>query len=359
MARIPLSQAQTHPHPWTLLPTANVATIPTWGGRRRWLAAVQTALDQPTGQQSLTRHHVAPATAMAIATLDAQAADHRTGRSVATAHATLARALRVCSRTIQRGRQVLIDLGLATVVAAGRYLTTAERQQAAAAGRHQIRAASTRVLTLPHHLAHVHLPRRGSSTPHTSRQCMDTNRALTRAKAATKRTIRPIWLQRLAARLAARLPWLATGHIGRLCDALDALPISPDWTATDIIDTLDARNRSLGLLALPPSSQHHPAALLAHQLADALAHDINAHANRLTRHAQHQQQIATRAQQIAQTRADAQAHAAYMADAAARGRIRAQREQLRARLREVRLQRRGHNGNVASKQVSDQAHMIG
>ncbi len=317
-----------------------MATIPTWGGRRRWLAAVRVALAQPDGQQLLARHHVAPATVVAIATLDAQVADHRTGRSVATAHATVARALGVCSRTVQRARQVLLDAGLAAVVATGRYLTAAERHQAAAAGRHQIRAASTRVLTLPRHLAHVHLPRRGSRTPHTSRQCMGTNRALTRAKAATKQLTRPIWVQRLAGRLAARLPWLATTHIGRLCDALDALPITPDWTVTDIIDTLDARNRHLGLVSLPPPSQHHPTALLAHQLTDALNHHINAHQDRLIRQTQHQQQLAARARQVAQSHADARAHAAYMADTAARDRVRAQREQLRARLHEIRLQRR-------------------
>ncbi len=317
-----------------------MATIPTWGGRRRWLAAVRVALAQPDGQQLLARHHVAPATVVAIATLDAQVADHRTGRSVATAHATVARALGVCSRTVQRARQVLLDAGLAAVVATGRYLTAAERHQAAAAGRHQIRAASTRVLTLPRYLAHVHLPRRGSRTPHPSRQCMGTNRALTRAKAATKHLTRPIWVQRLAGRLAARLPWLATTHIGRLCDALDALPITPDWTVTDIIDTLDARNRHLGLVSLPPPSQHHPTALLAHQLTDALNHHINAHQDRLIRQTQHQQQLAARARQVAQSHADARAHAAYMADTAARDRVRAQREQLRARLHEIRLQRR-------------------
>ncbi|MDN6566034.1 MAG: hypothetical protein L0K65_03145 [Actinomyces sp.] len=310
-----------------------MATIPTWGGRRRWLAAVCVALDQPDGQQLLARHHVALDTVVAIATADAQVADHRTGRSVATAHATVARALGVCSRTVQRGRQVLLDAGLAAVVAAGRYLTTSERQQAVAAGRHQIRAASTRVLTLPRRLAHVHLPRRGSRTPHTSRQCMGTKRALTRAKAATKRTIRPIWLQRLAARLAARLPWLATGHIGRLCDSLGGLPISPDWTATDIIDTLDARNRSLGLLALPPTSQHHPAALLAHQLTDALTHDINAHQDRITIQAQHQQRVASQQAARVQLRADQDRHLEYLADHTARSRVTAALTAVRVHLR--------------------------
>ena len=333
MAPIPLSQAQTHPHPWTLPPRANMATIPTWGGRRRWLTAVRVALDQPDGRQSLTRHHVAPATALAIATLDAQAADHRTGRSVATAHATVARVLGICSRTVQRARQVLIDLGLAATVATGRYLTAAERHQAAAAGRHQIRAASTRVLTLPRHLAHVHLPRRGSRTPHTSRQCVGTNRALTRAKAATKQLTRPIWIQRLAGRLAARLPWLARGHIGTLCDTLDALPISPDWTATDIIDTLDARNRHLGLVSLPPPSQHHPTALLAHQLTDALDHHINAHQDRLIRQTQHQQRIAAQQTARAQQRADQARHLEYLADQTARSRVAAALARVRVHLR--------------------------
>lgn len=348
MARIPLSQEHTHPHPWTLPPRANMATIPTWGGRRRWLAAVRVALDQPDGQQLLARHHVAPATVVAIATLDAQAADHRTGRSVATAHATVARVLGICSRTVQRARQVLLDAGLAVVVATGRYLTAAERHQAAAAGRHQIRAASTRVLTLPRHLAHVHLPRRGSKTPKNSRQCMDTKRALTRATAPTRPLPRPIWIQRLAARLATRLPWLATNHIGRLCDTLDTLPITPDWTATDIIDTLDARNRHLGLLSLPPPSQHHPTALLAHQLTDALNHNINAHQDRLTRQNQHQQRIASQQAARVQQRADQDRHLEYLADQPARSRVTAALAAVRVHLRAQTAKTRSRTHSPAS-----------
>lgn len=142
-----------------------------------------------------------------------------------------------------------------------------------------------------------------------------------------------MWLQRLAGRLAARLPWLATGHIGRLCDALSALPISPDWTATDIIDTLDARNRSLGLLALPPTSQHHPAALLAHQLTDALTHDINAHQDRITIQAQHQQRVASQQAARVQLRADQDRHLEYLADHTARSRVTAALTAVRVHLR--------------------------
>ena len=78
-------------------------------------------------------------------------------------------------------------------------------------------------------------------------------------------------VQRLAGRLAQRLPWLARGHIGALCHTLSTLGLDDTgWTAQDVLDLLDRRNAEHGLYSVPSSSQRDPLALLAHQLRAAL-----------------------------------------------------------------------------------------
>ena len=315
MAPTALSQAQTHPHAWTLPLTADLGTIPVWGGRRRWLAAVRITLDSRAGRRAAARHHVAADTAMAVARADAQVADHRTGRSVTTSHQTVARRIGSCSKTVQRARELLAALGLAVVVATGRYLTREERRTAwEATGRRILRVASTRVLTLAQHLVeHVHLPRRGPRTPPGSRHLVVTKRARARAGAAIRTRSRPLWLQLLAATLVGRLGHLAragTTHIGHLCDALVTAGVTPEWaglspdvdqmpapdrrtavraTADRIIDALDQRNKAAGLLSLPADSQHHPIDFLAHQIRHLIAAGVDPGAVRAARdHANHE-----------------------------------------------------------------------
>ena len=72
-------------------------------------------------------------------------------------------------------------------------------------------------------------------------------------------------MQRLAAGLAARLQWLARGHIGSLCRTLTVLGLDDTgWSAHDVIDMLDRRNVQLGLYSLTGGSQRDPLALFAH-----------------------------------------------------------------------------------------------
>lgn len=185
------------------------------------------ALATAEGQQIRRAHQVSAATVRAVARADA-AADYRSGRGVATAHATVARRIRRCPRSVAAARAVLAALGLSVIVAAGRYLTASERAAARAVhGRRQVRAASTRALTLPRRAWTIYnLPRRGKETPTKLRSRRVTKRAHTRARAARPRN-HPLWWQRLAAGLAQRLPWLARGHIGHLIDALARLPLTP------------------------------------------------------------------------------------------------------------------------------------
>lgn len=148
---------------------------------------------------------------VAVARADAAAADHATGRWVATANATVARITGLCERTVQYARATLVHLGLCRVVATGRYLTADERRTAARThGGRQMRAASTRVLTMSCAIVCA-LPRRGHH--YKKVKFLDghqrTRRRVRRPATPEKK---PLWLQKLAALLDQHLPWLVRNH---------------------------------------------------------------------------------------------------------------------------------------------------
>jgi hypothetical protein len=235
-------------------------------------------LDTPQGCAALKQARISSGLVLRVAGQDADHADHHTGRDVATAHETVAELLDVAKITVRRARSVLEALGFAVTVVAGRYLTTAERETAHAHhGGHQLRCASVRALTIPRGCTSYrreHLPRRGWSEPLASRtKCLPSG-AQARPGTSAMRKPRPprsLAVQRLAAKLVQRLPWLARGHIGALCDVLAAHGLDEDgWTAQDVIEHLDARNRGRGLYSIPGSRQRNPLGLFRSQLQDAL-----------------------------------------------------------------------------------------
>lgn len=274
---------------WILpAPEGAYRDLPTWGSRALWLAAVAACLDSDQGREALRMRHVSAEAVRAVARADAEVADGRTGRNVATAHKTTARATTKSVATVRRARDWLADVGLAVTIVAGRYLRGVERAEAALAhGGRQVRAASTRALTLPRELAHEayalvgrlrsrltrdHLPRRGQIDPSNS-----PTRRVTNARAARARGQRqgrgvasPLALpvQRLAAEVDRVLPALVRGqHIGALGRTLLASGIDATrWTGRGLVDALDAANREAGLYALPWDSQRSRLALFAHQL---------------------------------------------------------------------------------------------
>ncbi|MDU5867888.1 MAG: hypothetical protein E6Z41_05365 [Cutibacterium avidum] len=65
---------------WALPPSTSLGTLPTWGGRQRWLTAVAIALATAEGQQIRQAHQVSADTVRAVARADADAADYRSGR---------------------------------------------------------------------------------------------------------------------------------------------------------------------------------------------------------------------------------------------------------------------------------------
>lgn len=251
-----------------------------WSGAANWLSSLQAVLTTPAGEAVRRRWRVRPETLLDVAAEDARAADSRTGRHVTTAHETVAALLGCSVATVRRARQLMEALGHAQTVVCGRYLTAEERAVARAVhGGHQRRMASERALTVPRDQQNEHLPRRGevpacpqlrSGLPKRA-QAHPWDGSQKRRRTKTHQS-RPLTVQQLAADLARRLPWLARGHIGTLCDALVALGLDSDgWTARDVIDHLDADNVATGRYQLAPTTQRNPVGLFIVQVQRALA----------------------------------------------------------------------------------------
>lgn len=233
---------------------------------------------------------------MAVARADAAAADH----------ATVARLTGLCERTVQYARATLVHLGLCRVVATGRYLTADERRTAARThGGRQMRAASTRVLTMSCAIVCA-LPRRGHH--YRKVKFLDghqrTRRRVRRPATPEKK---PLWLQKLAA----------------------------------LLDAMNRRNRRLGLDVPCADDQHNPLGLFIHQARDTLTHD-NPHERRLAREHHRAQLIDDQLRRRAETATCAARLAAEHADPDYQTRRRERRETLRATLRAAQQHVRTH-----------------
>ncbi len=317
------------------------ATVPVWFGAAHWLDALSAAVRAPEGQELRAAAKVCVDTLLDVAAADARAADRRTGRGVTTAHDTVAADLGCSGKTVQRARTLVEALGYATTIVVGRYLTTEERAEANAHhGGDQRRMASERALLVPRSTSNVHLPRRGALTPTPPLRSELPKRANARSGAAsrppaTKKTRlrchpRPaIAVQRLAAGIAQRLPWLARGHIGSLCRTLTLLGLDDQgWSTQDVIDMLDRRNVQLGLYSLSGSAQRDPLALFAHQVRAALV-DID-EPPRLRR----ARDATARAADQAQARADREAENAHLAAELADPQVQSRIWETKRRMRE-------------------------
>lgn len=257
---------------WSLgAPEGAYGAVVAWTSGAAWFDALMDALASPAGEERRREAHVAAGTLLRVARADWLAADARTGRGVTTAHETVAIALGMSAKTVQRSRALMEALGFAVTIVEGRYLTTAEREAARAThGGHQVRAASLRALTMPKPPAveDVHLPRRGEVVGFSPVGEKSPTRASARTTAAPRpparrKRVRPktepaprsIALQRFAARLVdgerrdvaeRRMPWLLDGrsgrrqHIGALCDVLAGAGIDPTrWTPRELVEAID------------------------------------------------------------------------------------------------------------------------
>lgn len=276
-------------------PDITPATIPCWPNRHTHLAHLDAWAAWPGAAEQARAAATSVPTVVQVGRYDAETADSATGRNVTTSHATVARALGLSARTVRKARSVLVSIGLARVLAVGRHLRAHERVEATAThGGRQIKAASTRAMTIPAPNSPTtplwmkqmrgHLPRRGSvrSNP-PSRRITNARaqRARVRTAAAkTKNLAAPASMsaQRLAAQLVARLPHLCPRdrHIGALAHALDRANLT-QWRCTGLIAAIDARNQDLGLFALPWHRHRDPIRLFIHQAREATRDKVPPH----------------------------------------------------------------------------------
>ncbi|WP_162564415.1 MULTISPECIES: hypothetical protein [Microbacterium] len=282
---------------WTLpAPAGAYGALVAWPSAPAWFDAVMDVLRTPDGEAARRRAKVAPDTLLRVAYADRTAADQRTGRGVATAHETVAAQLGMSSKTVQRARQLLEAMGLAVTVAEGRYLTTTERRQARAKhGGDQVRAASTRALVMPAGyrppvdaadenlgaVENVYLPPSTgvNSSSHLSERsprrahARASKAAAPRRPAKTKSTAakglrepRSLEVQRLAAGLCRRMPWLDRHgrHVGGLCDLLERHDlVGRGWTVERLLHEVDRRAVKSKLRVAAIDDQRDPLAYFA------------------------------------------------------------------------------------------------
>lgn len=249
-----------------------------WSGRTNWLNQLEAALRSPTGEQTRrdATRVIKVETALDVAHADAAAADSRTGQHVATAHATVARLLGCSEKTVQTARLLIERLGFAVTVTPGRYLTSQERADAHVAhGGDQRRMASERALVTPLSSKNVHLPSGCSVSTPVQLRSNSPSPALTRSagkRRSNKDVRRPsLAVQRLAAALVHRMPWLGRQHIGHLCRVLARHGVDDQgWTAADVLSHIDAYDARHGHHGVAIDVQRNPLGLFAAQLSRAV-----------------------------------------------------------------------------------------
>lgn len=229
------------------------ANLPGWHSAARWLAVVHRWAHSRAGRRACQRHHTDPDTVVAIAAHLAQYADHDSGRRCAPSQDTIAGIHRCARRTVQRAENALAEGGLLTLIHGTGLYTGAMYQQYRRLRRSGRQLAlprfcvRIRALTLPRSVVHhVPLPAEGrdsslSGVSQWSPSARTARRAAPRPeKPAPTKPVRPLAVQRLAARLAARLPWLVRRrHIGAVCDALTWAGVIPDrWTTQTLLAQL-------------------------------------------------------------------------------------------------------------------------
>lgn len=178
---------------------------------------------------------------------------------MALANNTVAMRAQIGSRTAQRALSVLGDLDFLVTVVGGRYLTDRERQAARAHhGGRQVRASSVRALTVPKPCSSAgdigDLSRRDSFNLSANEYLYSPKRASARSKAASRQHRRkttkptspkpalPLRIQKTAADLIQRLPWLygrgvTTRSVGGVLTRLDI--DCGVWSGRDILDCLE------------------------------------------------------------------------------------------------------------------------
>lgn len=223
--------------------------IPAWSSRTQFDLAVQATVATAGWRADRA------ASFAAVAGMLAEVADAPTGRSVMLSAATIQRRLGLSRSTVFRRLADMGVHGLIYTVDRGEHLPAAVRDAARQeTGRFVSRKTSTRALSIPSRMAAElatdtpPTPSGVGRTPHPSPTHQARKRAEKAAPVSTTDTKpRSLRLQRLVAKLDRQNPWMLGGsHPGALADALVKAGADEDWSARDIVDSIDAWHAAQG-----------------------------------------------------------------------------------------------------------------
>ncbi len=237
------------------------------------------AIATDEGERARAAARISRDTLLRVAWADALSADGSTGRGVATSHQSVATKLGMSTKTVQRCRKLLEQLGFAVEIVRGRHLTGAERKAAREIhGRFQDRAASLRALTMPRPteaVENVHPPRRGSvkRSPRVS-EMVEHQRAQAHAGEEPPSSTRPStrrprrrplgrnytpWPREqfdFAADFKSRIPALRRFHTATICKLLHSAGIHASrWTVDALLHSLDVSATQRGGLVFATSDR--------------------------------------------------------------------------------------------------------
>ncbi|MFT4284352.1 MAG: hypothetical protein QM598_05900 [Protaetiibacter sp.] len=272
--------ANSGPRGWQLSPSEGAyAGVVAWQSRSSWFDALLDVLATDEGERARAAARISPDTFLRVAWADALSADSGTGRGVATSHQSVATRLGMSTKTVQRCRNLLEQLGFAVEIVRGRHLTGAERKAAREThGRFQDRAASLRALTMPRPaeaVENVHPPRRGSvkrssgvsevlkhqrARAHAGEDPPLTTRSSTlRPRGRTLGRNYTPWPRDqfdFAADFKSRIPALRRFHTATICKLLHSSGIQASrWTVDALLHSLDVSATERGGLVFATSDR--------------------------------------------------------------------------------------------------------
>lgn len=240
--------------PWIERAGACARGTAVWTSRAGWLAAVERWAAGPVefeAARSEAGAAVAARTVVAVATAMAEAADWDDGQHCAITRERIAATVGCGLRTVTSAWAVLRASGWVLEARRGHGGPTTPACGRRPSIYHLISRRSPAVDNQPI----CHLPPSGgvkSSSPvglysPRARAARAGKVRSTRGRGRGRCAPRPLALQRLAAGIVARSHGLGSGHIGAVCDAIDAVGIDPAvWTARTVTDRLNADMSATG-----------------------------------------------------------------------------------------------------------------
>ncbi|WP_186381235.1 hypothetical protein [Cellulosimicrobium sp. TH-20] len=237
--------------PFVALETSpgSYSNVPAWTSREAYLDAVASVA--ATMRADRARSLVAVAEAFA------KFADHTTGREVRVGIERVVALSGVPRRTVFRRVNDLKAAGLLETVDAGGYMRREERAQVRAAGGRHVTKTTTRALSVPREMAHNHSRRelvKNLTSPELTNARTRAAKKTT-SKPKTDRAARPMRLQRLAAAVDRRLPYLVRSrHVGNLANVLQAAGVE-EWSASDVVGAVDAWHAENGRATLATAAR--------------------------------------------------------------------------------------------------------